>query len=90
MTIIFFLVEKQKELAAKRVAKVCPHGERLASGSDDLTLFLWSPESSTKSIARLTGHQQPINDVKFSPDGRTLASASYDKTIRLWDGLTGK
>jgi len=64
--------------------------ERLMSGSDDFTLFLWSPEKESKPIARLTGHMQLVNDVKFSPDGRRIASASFDKSIKLWDGRTGK
>ncbi|KAF5270442.1 hypothetical protein FQR65_LT05630 [Abscondita terminalis] len=65
-------------------------GERLVSGSDDFTLFLWNPEQDKKPLARLTGHQQLINDVKFSPDGRILASASFDKSIKLWESRTGK
>lgn len=47
----------------------------------NLTLFI---------SARLVGHQQLVNDVRFSPDTRILASASFDKSIRLWDGRTGK
>ncbi|XP_076662060.1 notchless protein homolog 1 [Halictus rubicundus] len=62
----------------------------LVSGSDDFTLFLWKPEKETKPIARMTGHQQLINDVKFSPDGRIIASASFDKSIKLWESNTGK
>ena len=64
--------------------------ERLVSGSDDFTLHLWTPETSGKPVARLTGHLQLVNDVKFSPDARLLASASFDKSIKLWDGKTGK
>uniref|UniRef100_A0A914LM84 NLE domain-containing protein n=1 Tax=Meloidogyne incognita TaxID=6306 RepID=A0A914LM84_MELIC len=64
--------------------------ERLVSGSDDFTLFLWEPAIKKQPIARLTGHQQLINQVQFSPDGRTIASASFDKSIKLWDGWTGK
>ncbi|KAG7209018.1 hypothetical protein KM043_015184 [Ampulex compressa] len=64
--------------------------EKLVSGSDDFTLYLWKPEKEKKPIARMTGHQQLINDVKFSPDGRTIASASFDKSIKLWESNTGK
>lgn len=36
------------------------------------------------------GHQQLVNDVRFSPDTRYIASASFDKSVKLWDGKTGK
>jgi len=29
--------------------------ERLISGSDDFTMFLWEPEKATKPLARLNG-----------------------------------
>lgn len=64
--------------------------DMLVSGSDDFTMFLWKPESVKTPVARLTGHQQLINDVKFSPDMRYIASASFDKSIRLWNGKDGK
>lgn len=64
--------------------------EMLVSGSDDFTLFLWDPTKTKKPIARMTGHQQPVNYVMFSPDGRYIASASFDNSVRLWNGLTGK
>ncbi len=37
--------------------------EILVSGSDDFTLFMWQPSSDKKPIARMTGHQQLINQV---------------------------
>lgn len=64
--------------------------EMLVSGSDDFTLFLWQPAKSSKPIARLTGHQQLINQVMFSPNGRTVASASFDKSVKVWCGRAGK
>lgn len=63
--------------------------ERLVSGSDDFTMFLWEPSTSKKPLARMTGHMQLINQVQFSPDGRWVVSASFDKALKLWDGLKG-
>jgi len=37
--------------------------EVLVSGSDDFTLIMWHPETEKKQVARLTGHQQLINEV---------------------------
>lgn len=64
--------------------------ERLVSGSDDFTMFLWEPNTSKKPIARMTGHQQLVNHVSFSPDARYIASASFDKSVKIWDGVNGK
>lgn len=35
--------------------------ERLVSGSDDFTMFLWEPEASKTPKKRMTGHQQVYN-----------------------------
>lgn len=64
--------------------------ERLVSGSDDFTLFLWSPSEDKKPLQRMLGHQALVNQVLFSPDARIIASASFDKSIKLWEGKTGK
>ncbi|KAF1378559.1 hypothetical protein PFLUV_G00191810 [Perca fluviatilis] len=64
--------------------------ERLVSGSDDFTLFMWNPAEDKKPLARMTGHSALVNEVLFSPDARLLASASFDKSIKIWDGRTGK
>ncbi|XP_074598398.1 notchless protein homolog 1 [Brevipalpus obovatus] len=82
--------KEKAERALERYNKARGEKERLVSGSDDFTLFFWEPESAKKHIARMTGHQQLINDVKFSPDTRIIASASFDKSIKIWDGRTGK
>lgn len=82
--------DELKARATARYEEARGDGERLVSGSDDFTLFLWKPETDKKSVARMTGHQQLVNDVKFSPDGRLICSASFDKSIKVWDGKTGK
>ncbi|KAJ0038289.1 hypothetical protein Pint_23960 [Pistacia integerrima] len=64
--------------------------ERLVSGSDDFTMFLWEPAVSKHPKTRMTGHQQLVNHVYFSPDGQWVASASFDKSVKLWNGTTGK
>ncbi|KAL2915398.1 ribosome assembly [Polyrhizophydium stewartii] len=90
---VFKSREDAFEAAKKRYAaglEAAGGVERLASGSDDFTLFLWEPTRSKKPLARMTGHQQLVNHLSFSPDGRMLASASFDKSVKLWEATTGK
>ena len=37
--------------------------ERMVSGSDDFTMFLWAPAVGKEPLARMTGHLQLINQV---------------------------
>ncbi|XP_035224028.1 notchless protein homolog 1-like isoform X2 [Stegodyphus dumicola] len=79
------------EMALKRyTAAMNGQQELMVSGSDDFTMYLWSPEIDKKPINRMTGHHNLINDVKFSPDMRLIASASFDKSIKIWIGRSGK
>ena len=84
--------EAAKRAASARYTAVRQLGpERLVSASDDATLFLWTPGDggSKHHLARMAGHQQPVNHIAFSPDTRLLASASFDKKVKVWDGFTG-
>ena len=97
----YFLAQRFAQERYDNLLRTTP--ELLISGSDDHTLFLWSPfpssspasegeagKSVTKPLARLTGHQRQISHVVFSPDGKLVASAAWDNSVRLWEGRTGK
>jgi hypothetical protein len=43
--------------------------ERLVSGSDDFTMFLWQPSTSKAHLARMTGHVQLINQASGRAGG---------------------
>ena len=83
--------EKAKQEAMKRFKEACGAGqpERLVSGSDDFTMFLWDPSKSKHPMTRMTGHKNLVNQVQFSPNGQWIASASFDKSVKLWNGNTG-
>ncbi|CAN6569943.1 unnamed protein product [Malus baccata var. baccata] len=83
--------EEMKKAALERYNKMKGNApERLVSGSDDFTMFLWEPFVSKQPKTRMTGHQQLVNHVCFSPDGQWIASASFDRSVKLWNGTTGK
>ena len=69
--------------------KAAGEPERLVSGSDDFTIYLWHPTDNKHPIKRLTGHQQAVNHIAFSPDGRYFASGSFDKKVKIWSGKSG-
>lgn len=84
-------VEEKQQKALERYQQIIgTEGERLVSGSDDFTLFLWKPSENKTPITRMTGHQQLVNHILFSPDSRYIASASFDKKIKIWCGKTGR
>ncbi|KAL5067494.1 hypothetical protein RYX36_018381 [Vicia faba] len=82
--------EEMKKVALERYNSMRGNApERLVSGSDDFTMFLWEPFINKHPKTRMTGHQQLVNHVYFSPDGQWIASASFDKSVKIWNGTTG-
>ena len=64
-------------------------GKTLASGSQDLTLKLWSVATG-ELLHDLAGYTGAESGVAFSPDGQTLGAAMWGGKIFLWDVNTGR
>jgi WD40 repeat protein len=62
-----------------------PDGQRLASGSDDMTVRVWDLSDPEAEPVILSGHTSDVYSVAFSPDGQRLVSGSDDRTVRVWD-----
>uniref|UniRef100_A0A336LR52 CSON011310 protein n=1 Tax=Culicoides sonorensis TaxID=179676 RepID=A0A336LR52_CULSO len=83
------LENKLQERALERYKNICKDNvESFVSCSDDFTLYLWKADQKI-CITRMTGHQNVVNDVKYSPDSKFIASASFDKSIRIWRAHDG-
>ena len=65
-----------------------PDGQRVVSGSDDMTVRLWDAVTGA-ALQTLQGHLGSVNSVAFSPDGQRVVSGSDNETVRLWDAATG-
>jgi WD40 repeat protein len=65
-----------------------PDGTRLASGSRDRSVRVWSTESG-RQIAPAE-MRVAVTSVAFSPTARILAGASTDSAVRIWSARTGE
>ena len=71
-------------------------GAKLASGSVDQSVRVWSLAEGATSGAgvtdmELTGHQDSVDQLRWDPkNAEVLGTASGDKTVRIWDARSGK
>ena len=67
---------------------VSPDGTKIATGSRDKTLCVWSLSTGRHLLGPLN-HNAHVVAVKFSPNGRLIATATYNRDVRVYDGLNG-
>jgi WD40 repeat protein len=68
-----------------RCVAIAPDGKRLAAGSADWCVWLWSFEFAGMKPVQLKGHTGTVTGVAFAKNADTLLSASEDGTVRQWD-----
>ena len=63
-------------------------GSKMASGSDDGWIKLWTP-GREKNFSQYTLILYAVLSISFLSDGKTLASGSDDGTAKVWDLTSG-
>eukprot|EP00658_Telonema_sp_P-2_P081750 TRINITY_DN8469_c0_g1_i2.p1 TRINITY_DN8469_c0_g1~~TRINITY_DN8469_c0_g1_i2.p1 ORF type:complete len:216 (+),score=24.43 TRINITY_DN8469_c0_g1_i2:577-1224(+) len=89
-------LEREFRAHDKRISAVAvsTNPERLASGSHDMTVRVWTrllllDAVPAESCLTLSGHKAFVTSVDFSSDGSVLASGSFDMSAIVWDLATG-
>lgn len=78
------IVTKNAHTAAVRGLSFSPLDTKLASGSDDAKVHIWTPGSDRPDQV-MTGHQSDVKCLDWHPYRSLIATGSRDSTIRLWD-----
>jgi serine/threonine protein kinase len=68
-----------------RCVAVSPDGKRVAAGSADASVWVWTLDPPGTKPFCLLGHAGQVTGVAFSRHGEMLLSAGRDGTIRQWD-----
>jgi WD40 repeat protein len=63
---------------------ISPDGKRIASGSCDRTVRVWSTDTWQLEQA-IENHADWVLGVAFAPDGKHLLTCGRDKTAKVWD-----
>jgi serine/threonine protein kinase len=74
---------------AVRTVAWSPDGNYIASGGEDYSAQVWSPDYKASANVTYHGHSNTINALSWSPDSKFLATASSDRTVQVWDATFG-
>jgi WD40 repeat protein len=66
-----------------------PDGQRLASGSWDMTVKTWDAPTWSEHQT-IWGHSHFVTSVAFNKDGTKITSAAEDGMVKVWDAATGE
>ena len=74
---------------------VSPDATRIATGSEDGTVYVWSLPAGQRLLAPVPGQRGTNGNyvvaVKFSPDGHLIAIATWNRySIQIYDGQDGR
>jgi WD40 repeat protein len=67
---------------------ISPDGKRVAAGSADKSVWVWSFEPDGPKPLCLRGHTGPVTAVTFARTSDSLLSTGEDGTVRQWDLAT--
>jgi serine/threonine protein kinase len=68
-----------------RCVAISPDGRRVAAGSADASVWVWTLDPPGTKPFCLLGHTGQVTGVAFSRHGEMLLSVGRDGTIRQWD-----
>jgi len=70
-------------------ATLSPDGKVVAARWNEKHVQIWDATTGNR-LALLEGHNESIQQLRFSPDSTRLATGAFDNTARLWEVPTGK
>ena len=67
-----------------------PDGVFVTEGPENSGMIDIRDAATGDSVRAWKGHEEDVNDVRFSPDGSMLATAGDDGELKVWDPATGE
>jgi WD40 repeat protein len=69
---------------------LAPDGRRVAAGSRDGKVHVWTLDPPGTTPVVLAGHSGPVTGIAFSPDGSVILSGGTDGAVTGWDVERGR